>query len=228
MCYRILVRLLAPVWIEKSPYFKTCLCLQWPPPGYKVDRCNRFIMKKVKAAGGIKNPTEQSDAELIDACLNGNQDAWESLIRRYQNLIYSVPINYRFSAQDAADIFQSVCIILLQKLKTLRSSETLSSWLYVTTRRQCWKAAKKRSREVELEEDFDGPIEAEGENLVLLHQLRAGLEQLSEKCRELLNALYYAEPPLTYDEITSKFGIPPGSIGPTRARCIDRLRKVVT
>ena len=184
-------------------------------------------MNSVKVPAGTKSREERSDADLVEGCLKGNQESWELLIRRYQNLIYSVPISYRFSAQDAADVFQSVCVILLEKLKTIRSAETLSSWLYITTRRQCWKTARKKSKEVELE-GYDGPIEAAGEDLVLQYQVRAGLETLPEKCRDLLNALYYAEPPLSYDEITNQLGIPSGSIGPTRARCLERLKKVMT
>lgn len=149
------------------------------------------------------------------------------LIRKYQNLIYSVPIRYHFSLQDSADVFQTVCVILLKNLKTLRNVETLSTWLYVTTRRQCWKMAKKTSKEVELEEFDDAVVEPESEKLVLQHQVRVGLEQLSDKCRDLLKALYYSDPPLSYEQITENMGIPYGSIGPTRARCLEGLQKIL-
>jgi len=170
---------------------------------------------------------ELPDADLIESCLKGNQDAWEAIIRRYQNLIYSVPIRYHFSSQDAADVFQHVCVILLEKLKTLRNTDTLSSWLYITTKRQCWKISKKRKMEIEFQEKPDEMIEADGENLVLQHQVKAGVDQLSEKCRNLIFALYYADPPFSYDQITEKLGIPFGSIGPTRARCLEKLRKIL-
>lgn len=160
--------------------------------------------------------------------MRNDAGSWEALIRRYQNLIYSVPIKYRFSLQDSSDIFQSVCLILMEKLKTLRNTETLASWLYTTTRRQCWKFARKRSREVELEDQEVGMEDPEGDRLVLHHQLQRGLEQLSDKCRELLTSLYFSEPPLSYDEVVVRLGIPLGSIGPTRARCLERLKKLVT
>lgn len=187
-----------------------------------------IIAPAVKKRSGTKDLLLPSDASLVGGCLKGDQDSWEMLIRKYQNLIYSVPIRYRFSLEDAADVFQTVCMILLKNLKTLRNVETLSTWLYVTTRRQCWKAAKKSRNEVELE-DYDLAIEdeQEGEKLVLQHQVRMGLEQLSVKCRDLLNALYYAEPPQSYEEITKTMGIPYGSIGPTRARCLERLQKLL-
>lgn len=171
---------------------------------------------------------ELSDAALIERCLSSDALAWEMLIRRYQNLIYSIPIQYRFSLPDAADIFQSVCVILMEKLKTLRNAETIASWLYVTTRRQCWKTMKKKSREVELEEGMDKGADSNADELVLQHQIRRGMEHLSDKCRDLITSLYYADPPLSYEEITARFGIPFGSIGPTRARCLERLRNILT
>ncbi len=182
----------------------------------------------MKGATGPQLLDAQSDAELIENCLKGNQNAWEALIRRYQNLIYSVPIRYHFSAPDAADVFQHVCVTLLEKLKTLRNTQTISSWLYITTKRHCWKIAKKQRMEVELEGEEGIADDSKGENLVLQHQIKNGVQQLSEKCRELISALYYADPPLSYDEITEKFGIPFGSIGPTRARCLERLKKILS
>jgi len=173
-------------------------------------------------------PSDLSDALLIERCLQDDSFAWEALIRRYQSLIYSVPIRYRFSLPDAADVFQSVCVILMEKLKTLRHTETLSSWLFITTRRECWKFQKKRSREVELETN---PMEAEdtaADEVVLQHEVRQGLEKLSEKCRELLNALYFEDPPWSYEQITERMRIPFGSIGPSRARCLERLKRNLT
>lgn len=180
----------------------------------------------------VKVPSDDKakidDASLIEQCLSGDQDAWEAIIRRYQNLIYSVPIRYHFSAQDSADVFQHVCVILLEKLKTLRNSETLSSWLYITTKRQCWKIAKKKKMETELQETSEYISDSNSENLVLQHQIKTGVDQLPEKCRDLIFALYYADPPYSYDQITEKLGIPFGSIGPTRARCLEKLRKILS
>ena len=113
------------------------------------------------------------------------------------------------------------------KLRTLRSVETLSTWLYVTTRRECWKVAKKKSREVQLEEWDEAFAEPEGEQLILQHRIRQALDLVSEKCQQLLNALYFADPPMSYDEVSKHFAIPFGSIGPTRARCLEKLRKLL-
>src|SRR5215510_5741988 len=87
------------------------------------------------------NETEPKldDRALVRACLKGDTDAWEALILRYQRLIYSIPIRAGFSPVDAADIFQSVCVKLLEKLSTLRKQEKISSWLMTTTTRECWR-----------------------------------------------------------------------------------------
>jgi RNA polymerase sigma factor (sigma-70 family) len=195
------------------------------PPNHLL---TAIMVPAVKEKTVPKETARPSDATLIEGCLRGDQNSWETLIRRYHNLIYSVPIGYRFSLDEASDVFQSVCVILLKNLKTLRNVETLSAWIYITTRRQCWKMSKKTNRELELDEmDHISSSEPEGEKLVLQHQIRAALEQLPDKCRDLLVALYYADPPLSYEEITTNLRIPYGSIGPTRARCLERLQKIL-
>src|SRR5215216_1284226 len=91
--------------------------------------------------------TEPSDRSLVAACLKGDNAAWEALIVRYQRLIYSIPKKARMSDGDAADVFQSVCLKLCQKLSTLRSEEKLSSWLIKITMRECWRVIAKQRRE---------------------------------------------------------------------------------
>ena len=82
--------------------------------------------------------------------------------------------------------------------------------------------------ETELQENSEEIIDSTSENLVLQHQIKTGVDQLSEKCRDLIFALYYADPPYSYDQVTEKLGIPFGSIGPTRARCLEKLRKIMS
>jgi RNA polymerase sigma factor (sigma-70 family) len=190
----------------------------------KIPRC--YNNATVKSVVKEKLGSFVSDDELIEGCLDGVAECWEQLIRRYQNLIYSVPLHYHFSQQDAADVFQTVCLILLQKLKTLRNTKTVSTWIYTTTRRECWKVAKKRKMEMELGEGID-VWEWVEPDMVLQHQIRTKLEKLNQKCKTLLEALYYSDPPLTYHEISRKLRIPEGSIGPSRARCLKQLRKLL-
>ena len=97
-----------------------------------------FMSKR--ASQGKRDPSPaRGDRELLSACLQGDAKAWEALIARYQRLIYSIPINMRLSPNDAADVFQSVCLKLLENLSTLRNQDKLSSWLTITTRRESWR-----------------------------------------------------------------------------------------
>src|SRR5215467_15888341 len=93
------------------------------------------------------NFNEVEDRALVAGCLEGDHAAWEALIRRYQRLIYSIPIKARLSQEDAADIFQSVCLKLYEKLNTIRDSERISSWLITTTSRECWRIAARKRRD---------------------------------------------------------------------------------
>ena len=89
---------------------------------------------------------QRGDRELIVACLDGDSTAWETLITRYQRLIYSIPMKARLSPDDASDIFQSVCLKLYEKLSTLRDHERVSSWLITTTTREVWRVAARNRR----------------------------------------------------------------------------------
>src|SRR5438067_6085278 len=91
--------------------------------------------------------TQQGDRELLAACLKGSPAAWETLIVRYQRLIYLIPIKMGLSPNDAADVFQSVCVKLLEGLSGLRNQERLCAWLTTTTKRECWYVAARRRRE---------------------------------------------------------------------------------
>lgn len=181
------------------------------------------------------------DSTLVEGCLAGDSGSWERLILRYQRLIYSIPLRAGFSPVDAADIFQSVCVKLLQKLPTLRNRSKVSSWLMTTTTRECWRIAEKRRRETQPSiygEEYDRDIL---NNLVssepLADQQRISFESqqavrdavaaLNERCRLLITLLFYSKDELSYSEIARRAGIPQNSLGPNRARCLQRLRRVL-
>ncbi len=197
--------------------------------------------------------TEQSDAErtfeptlvddrtLVDGCLAGDSGAWESLILRYQGLIYSIPLRAGFSPVDAADIFQSVCVTLLRKLPSLRDRARVSSWLMTTTRRECWRVVEKRRREPqpsiygeEYDRDILNNLEsseplAEQQRMSLERQqaVREAVAALNERCRLLITLLFFGKEELSYAEIARRAGIPQNSLGPNRARCLQRLRRAL-
>ncbi|HET9531601.1 MAG TPA: sigma-70 family RNA polymerase sigma factor [Blastocatellia bacterium] len=178
------------------------------------------------------------DRDLVAACLKGDQQAWESLVVRYRRLIYSIPVKARLSPDDAADIFQSVCLKLLENLASLRDHEKIVSWLITTTSRECWRVAARQRRDnpvITTDEDdtdsvsdlaSDGPLADEQLRLLERQQaVRTGLASLPEKCRRLLEMLFYQKDELTYAEIARRSGMPVSSIGPTRARCLEKLKK---
>lgn len=179
-----------------------------------------------------------SDSELIEACLQGNRQAWEALILRYQRLVYTIPLRYGLTEEDAADVAQTVSLLLFQNLDRLRERERLGAWLVITTRRECWRLIRQRKRTGEhlreyqwLEEQpfTSETAQAEGELVQLERQevLRSAIEQLGDRCRELLLMLFYTEPSPSYEDIARSLQIPEGSIGPNRARCLAKLAAVL-
>ena len=183
--------------------------------------------------------SEPTDAELVAACLGEDSLSWERLISRYQRLIYSIPMKARLSTEDAADVFQTVCLKLLEGLPSLRQAEKLSSWLITTTTRETWRvsAARKRSSRM-LSDGTDASAEslagiADGrpiadEQRIALEQeqlVREGIAALSDRCRELVTLLFYRKEESSYAEIARRMNMPVSSIGPTRARCLEKLKK---
>lgn len=184
---------------------------------------------------------QREDRDLIAACLSGEHAAWEALIRRYQRLIYSIPLKSRLSADDAADIFQSVCLKLYEKLATLREHEKISSWLITTTTRECWRVSAASRREPQISNSDDEsesdslsqipaaePLADEQHEMLERQQaVRNAIESLSERCRDLLTLLFYEREESSYAEIARRMAMPVPSVGPTRARCLDKLKRVL-
>ena len=183
--------------------------------------------------------TTAADAELIAACLHGDSRAWEAVINRYRRLIYSIPYKYRLSSDDAADVFQSVCVALLEGLSALRDEAKLSSWLITTTTRECWKLKRRQRQETDLMSSTDeekGMVELVAEErlpdqLIQTWQeqqlVRQGIEQLEARCRTLLTYLFYEKQEWSYEHIAQELGMPPSSIGPTRGRCLKKLKRIL-
>lgn len=183
----------------------------------------------------------QSDPELLAACLKGDPAAWEALIVRYQRLIYSIPIRIGLSPNDAADVFQSVCVKLLEGLPALRNQEKLSAWLTTTTKRECWRVAARRRREhvvmpCEWGEESAGSVvfaasaplaDQQQEKLDQQQVLREAISLLPERCRRLITMLFYGEGELSYAEVARRLDMPVNSVGATRARCLAKLKKLL-
>ncbi len=171
------------------------------------------------------------DQALIRACRKGDESAWDTLIRRYRRLIYSIPVAYGFASGDADEIFQRVAVKLFENLGRVRKIEALTSWLTVTTRRECQTFRRGAGRWQSLEEldprsmSEDPPDVAEALHaLGAEHTLALAFERLDETCRVLLRALYLEDPTPGYREIGRRLDRSVGSLGPTRARCLKKLQ----
>jgi RNA polymerase sigma factor (sigma-70 family) len=180
-------------------------------------------------------PTPREETELVQACLDGRAEAWRRLLDRYDAVIHAIPRRFGLDADDAAEVYQNVCLALLRGLPRLRAAAGLTRWVLVTTRRQARDLARKRRREAPTgDETLMARVPDRGPTAAALLEelsdrvaLRAAVEKLPPRCRDLLAALYLDPEPLAYKEIARKFGIPEGTIGPTRMRCLARLKRLV-
>ena len=179
----------------------------------------------------IQEYTQLDDATLVSACLNGDEQAWVTLLERYNRLIYTIPLRFGFTKAMADEIHQETCLIMLEKLDTLQDREQLRSWLMTVTRRACIKRWRTKTvEEVELTDAEQVGYSTIEENMGRLEEqflVQEAFTQISERCQHLLQSLFLTDPPLSYDEISEQLDISLGSIGPTRSRCLDKLRREV-
>jgi RNA polymerase sigma factor (sigma-70 family) len=174
----------------------------------------------------------EDDVRLVQQCLRGEESAWSELISKYKNLIYSIPIKNGFSQEEAADIFQSVCLDLVNQLSTLREPRALAGWVIRVTHNKCFHHIRDKHKQgVQEDENFEPALPAEEipENQFYELQkeqlLRSALRDLTERCRRLVEMLFFEIPPRPYEEIAKSLTLATGSIGFIRARCLDKLRK---
>jgi len=177
------------------------------------------------------NLADLTDSELIARCLDGGGDAWDALIDRYARLVYAVPLQMGLDRSEADDVAQETFVTLLGKLQAVRDRERIGLWLAVTARRKSLDLRTRgpAARESAMDDDAViadptpgvGDLLAQLEEEALVHQ---AVDDLSDRCRAIVRALYLDDPPLSYKATAKKLGIPMGSLGPTRRRCLDKLR----
>ena len=174
--------------------------------------------------------SDYPDADLISQCIAGQQSAWEELIVRYEKLIYSTALRTGLAPYEADEIFQNVCMIWLKELKNLRKATSLGAWLVTTTRRECWALWRNdKAKLEELDEKIasDESPEELAQNLEDSRKVLSAFKQLGEPCHQLLLRLYFTEEKASYAEIARDLHIPPNSLGPTRSRCLEKLKTIL-
>jgi RNA polymerase sigma factor (sigma-70 family) len=189
-----------------------------------------------------RDATSDDDAALVARCSQGDAAAWTALVRRYQRLVYAVVLRAGLDEHAAADVFQTVFARLITHLPRLDQPDRLQAWIVTTTKREALRVRQLGRRMVSLtpadDEPGDGLLDALADDAPLaedalsdlqqLDLLRAGLDRLDARCRDLLLLVFRDEDErLPYDEVARRLGVPVGSVGPTRARCLDKLRRLV-
>jgi RNA polymerase sigma factor (sigma-70 family) len=189
-------------------------------------------MSPVLTKAEKKSRNALDDTRLVKECLAGNEEAWSLLIDKYKALIYSIPVKYNLPPHEAADVFQSTCMELLTRLPELRKPRALPKWLMQVAHHQCYRVKRQQQRLVSRDAEPELPdpeTPAIAENLVQQTQeeqmLREAMGSLSAQCRRLVELLFFETPPRPYTEVAAELGLALGSIGFTRQKCIERLRR---
>ena len=183
-------------------------------------------------------PHSQHDvSRLLEACKRGDQQAWTRLVEQYSNLVYSVPSRMKLNADDCADVFQATFLALSNNLERIEHAVALPKWLAVTASREALRLRRTNARfgsDLSFDElDLDNLVAKEDQaadesaaQALDVEAIRSGLTKLPGRCRELLEFLFREEEP-SYQEISDNLGIPVGAIGPTRSRCLQKLRRIL-
>lgn len=176
-------------------------------------------------------PTAQRDiAQIVHAAAGGDDAAWRELVNRYGGLVWSVARGHRLSAADAGDVVQCTWMKLVQHLDSLQNPAAVGAWLATTARRECLRVIDGCKHQIPFGDDLPEPPadgDAELDDDMLRGERDSTLWQAVGRLRsedQALVRMLAADPPASYAEISAALDMPVGSIGPTRARCLERLR----
>lgn len=175
---------------------------------------------------------EATHGELLARAVRNDQSAWNELVDRFGQMVWSVARGFGLDDATAKDVSQTVWLKLVENCEKIKDPERLPGWLATTCRREAIRVSKLRNRAIPTEFEYDIEDESPSLESMLIddEERRIVVEAfrtLSKGCQQLLSLLT-VEPPLSYEEISDTTGRPIGSLGPTRSRCIDRLRSAMT
>ena len=180
----------------------------------------------------VADGRHEEDAALVGRCLEGDRGAWGLLLSRHRPLIVAVALRCGLKNEDAEDMYQEVCLTLLERLELLRDHRSLAAWVSTTTARKCWRKRRSLRKEpIGLGDDepgLDERVAADAprpeeifEEAAEREAVRSALADLGAPCDELLRLLFVEDEP--YESVAETLGLAVGSIGVYRRRCLDRL-----
>ena len=182
---------------------------------------------------------EKSDAELVKQCRKGDEAAWNTLVDRYQRLVFTIPRRAGLSEEQSADVFQEVFLTLFEKLDEIEQPEKVRSWLVTTAKFKTWGTVRseKGFYSPSTEEEMEFEMASLKDNAPLAedvliqleqqHLIRTALKELEERCRTILAMLYLTEPSASYAEVAAEIKVGETSISPLRSRCLKKLAKIL-
>jgi RNA polymerase sigma factor (sigma-70 family) len=174
------------------------------------------------------------DARLVGGCLRGDDRAWNALVDKYKNLVYSIVLKYRANQDEAADLFQGVWLDAFNDLPKLRKKSAFKPWLISLTTHKCFHWKKQSQRRLQHETELSDPDLLEEqfsadpqfvEELARNQLVRDAISKLSPRCKEMIRLLFFSFPPMPYQELAEHLGLATGSIGFIRGKCLERLKK---
>jgi RNA polymerase sigma factor (sigma-70 family) len=181
----------------------------------------------------------RDDAALVARCRRGEQAAWNELVDRYQRLIYAIPRRAGLTDEQAADVFQEVFVTLVEKLDAIEQPERIRSWIVTTAKFKTWAVIRGRkghyspATDEELENELNSIPDAaplSDDQFIELeeqHLIRVAVNQLDERCREIVSMIYLQDTAASYAEVAAQIGVGETSISPLRTRCLKKLQKLI-
>lgn len=180
---------------------------------------------------------EPNDEALVIACHRGDADAWDTLVDRYKRLIYAIARGAGLDQEQAADVLQRVFTILLEHIDEIEQPARIGAWLVATARREAWRMQRREQavrNTSELSETVLATLVDKADlpdelilRLEAQHKVRMAVAALDERCRKLLTMLFLEPDAPSYSQIAATMGMREGAIGPTRARCLQKLRQLL-
>jgi RNA polymerase sigma factor (sigma-70 family) len=207
-----------------------------PPPNHTPAASPGGSLRNARSITATRKAADDEEVtRLVRSAAQGDHQAWQSLVRRYVALLWSIAFRHGLNENDAADVVQNTWLRLFEHIDDVREPARVGSWLATTAQRESLRIVAQHQRTVPSDDEatFDGAdrLQAPLDERLLARELateaRAALDTLPPTWRALVVALTQ-DPPLSYEEIVADLGVPIGSIGPTRGRCVRRLRELVT